>query len=206
MKVAVVLAALALLGCTALASAQQKCKMPQQWEARSTRFDPNRRPYHQHSSEYRTWGRYAYDGVNKRKWMLDMVVRGDIDHKRFMVLELYEEQEAYVTDLDTQECRVYNLTIPFHRHDINDDAEFIGYEILGSGEDSIQLSQWFTPNATYHGERSTDYQTFTMDCVPVRDDHYAAATGFHYEEFSDVTIGISDPNVFIPNPACKIEW
>eukprot|EP00043_Microstomoeca_roanoka_P029539 m.22209 g.22209 ORF g.22209 m.22209 type:complete len:208 (-) comp9268_c0_seq1:208-831(-) len=185
-------------------SAQSRCEMPQEWEARTVRFDPNRRPYLNHSSDYRTWGRYAYDGIDLRKWMLDEVVLGGGDNpKRYMVLELYREQQVYVTDLSNYECKIYDLTHRFHRHDINPNATFIGNEILGFGQDQILLSQWFANDTTYHGEPSTDYQTFTMNCVPVRDDHYTEETGFHYEEFSDVTLGISDPNIWIPSPSCK---
>ena len=37
----------------------------------------------------------------------------------------------------------------------------------------------------------------------MRDDKFSNNTGFHYEEFSDVTIGISDPNMFTPPTGCK---
>merc|ERR1711964_310048 len=47
------------------------------------------------------------------------------------------------------------------------------------------------------------FQTFTQDCVPVRDDRFSNATGFHYEEFSDVTLGFHDPNIFIPPTGCQ---
>ena len=47
------------------------------------------------------------------------------------------------------------------------------------------------------------YQTFTKECIPVRDDKFSNATGFHYEEFSDVTIGLSNPNIFNAPTNCK---
>ena len=51
--------------------------MPEQWEARRTAFDPNHRPYHNHTSDYRIYGRYSYDGVNLRKAHFDYASFGD---------------------------------------------------------------------------------------------------------------------------------
>jgi len=195
------LAVVALFAATA--AAQTPCKMPQLWSASRFEFDPNQRRYHNHTSEFRIAGKYAYDGVNERKWMRDEVRTGDDPQQEyFEILEIHQEKKAYVTDLRTKDCKIYTITEPFHRHDIHDGARFEGYEIYGSYPDSLTLSQWFTPNATYRGTSANFYQTFTDKCVPVRDDKFGDAFGFTYEEFSDVSIG-ANPNIWIPPSNCK---
>lgn len=85
-------------------------------------------------------------------------------------------------------------------------ANFTGYETYGNGASALTLSQWGTSNYTYRGTSCNRYQTFTDHCVPVRDDKYTPGTGgfgFVYEEFSNVVLGIINPNVFIPPPNCK---
>ena len=34
--------------------------------------------------------------------------------------------------------------------------------------DQLTLTQWLVPNATYYGGPSTQYLTFTTNCIPVR--------------------------------------
>eukprot|EP00730_Choanoeca_flexa_P014710 TRINITY_DN6532_c0_g1_i1.p1 TRINITY_DN6532_c0_g1~~TRINITY_DN6532_c0_g1_i1.p1 ORF type:complete len:215 (+),score=40.10 TRINITY_DN6532_c0_g1_i1:99-647(+) len=179
--------------------------MPQQWEGRIVRFDPNERSYHNRSSEYRSYGRYAYDGVEQRKWIFEDVAYNSPAFQRFEILELYKEKLAYVTNITSGECTIFDIEHPFHPHDIEKDAKFTGYENLGAYPDYLQLSQWTTRNATYHGQPNAHvYQTFTVeDCAPVRSDVYVPATGFHYEEFSDVTKGVINPDVWIPRSDCR---
>ena len=76
-----------------------------------------------------------------------------------------------MTNVTTGDCTIYDIDFPFSPHDIRPDAQFLGYENLGAYPDYIQLSQWSVDNATYHGEPNAHiYQTFTEDCIPVRDD------------------------------------
>eukprot|EP00350_Pseudokeronopsis_sp_OXSARD2_P004482 CAMPEP_0170549502 /NCGR_PEP_ID=MMETSP0211-20121228/7652_1 /TAXON_ID=311385 /ORGANISM="Pseudokeronopsis sp., Strain OXSARD2" /LENGTH=193 /DNA_ID=CAMNT_0010855551 /DNA_START=10 /DNA_END=591 /DNA_ORIENTATION=- len=180
-----------------------KCHMPQQWEAYQVRFDPNERPYHNHTSAYRTRARYTYDGLGLRKRRVEEFQSGGADNY-YDIIELFNEKKAYVTDLKSKVCTIYEISAAdFHPHDIPSDAQFTGNEIIGSYPDQVELSQWFKPNASYYGGVSDQYLTFTVgNCVPVRDDRWNNATGFHYEEFSDVTVGLSDPNVFIPPSGC----
>ncbi|EDQ91724.1 uncharacterized protein MONBRDRAFT_35848 [Monosiga brevicollis MX1] len=190
------------LACLACANAQ-RCDMPQEFEARVVRFDPDRRYYHNHTSQYRSYGAYAYDGVELRIWRREDITVGDSATDRVEVLELYKSQKAYVTNLTTGKCTSYNINFPFRHHDINPNARFVGYETLGNSEDSITLSQWVAVNQTYHGEPGAHvYQTFTQECVPVRDDVMVPDSGFHYEEFTDVTLGVQDPNIWIPPADC----
>jgi len=167
-------------------------------------FDPNQRNYHNHTSEYRIYGRYSYDGIGQRKRIIEYASFGDQAGERLDIIELYNIKKAYVTNIDTKECTIYDIEHPFGSHDIPASAIFQGYEIIGSYPDQLTLSQWFNPTDSFMGINGTQYLTFTeATCIPVRDDRFNDQTGFHYQEFSNVVLGFSDPNVFIPPSNCK---
>ena len=122
---------------------------------------------------------------------------------RFDILELHSIKQAYVTNLGTRTCHIHPITWPWVGHDIPAAANFEGYETIGAYPDFITLTQWVQTNATGRGGPGHRYLTFTANgCVPVRDDFFSNATGFTYEEFSDVTLGLHDPNIFIPPQGC----
>eukprot|EP00054_Salpingoeca_dolichothecata_P031421 m.263452 g.263452 ORF g.263452 m.263452 type:complete len:180 (+) comp26943_c0_seq1:1-540(+) len=175
--------------------------MPQQWEARMVAFDPNRRQWHNRTSAYRVYARYSYDGDNQRKHTYEEAIFDGTDN-RFEVLELALEKKIYVTDIKNRNCSVYNMEHPFRRHDIPTNAVFAGYELIGSYPNQVELAQWMA-NTTYRSGPSHQFLTFEVsECAPVRDDHWNENTGFHYEEFSDLTVGLSNPNIFIPPTGC----
>jgi len=147
----------------------------------------------------------VYDGIQARKWHRDQIQTGDDPRRQyFEVLELSAAKKLYVTELRSRSCTIYNTDGTFYRHDIDPRANFTGYEYIGSSPAALELSQWETRNFPFRDTIAHRYQTFTTSqCVPVRDDKYAQAFGFMYEEFSNVVLGIGDPNIFIPNPNCK---
>eukprot|EP00051_Salpingoeca_urceolata_P026307 m.476825 g.476825 ORF g.476825 m.476825 type:complete len:205 (+) comp20664_c0_seq1:63-677(+) len=198
--------ALAVLALVAVAAAQipARCSIAKQFEARQVKFDPNRRSYHNHTSEYQIFGRYSYDELNKRKFHHEEGQFGsDPAFHELYILELYNENKMYVTDVRSRECKVYSIDRPWYSHQISEHAKFRGYEIIGSGTESVELSQWVDETPIF-GHNNTRYQTFTVKgCAPVRDDHHNKETGFHYEEFSDVTLGFHDPNIWIPPTGCQ---
>merc|ERR1719456_1018806 len=123
-------------------SIPSRCNVPSQWEARRVAFDPNERRFHNHSSEYHVMGRYAYDAKNQRKARVD---DGEWAHETqgvYFVLELHEEKVWFVENIKTKECECGPITWPFHSHSVPEAAKFVGYEIIGSGSDSLELSQW----------------------------------------------------------------
>ena len=92
-----------LLVLVALASAQVRplCSMPQVWEARRIEFDPNERVYHNHTSDFRSFARYAYDGTFQRKRIYEEVRFGTTPDQRFDILELHSVKLLYVTNIGT---------------------------------------------------------------------------------------------------------
>lgn len=92
-------------------------------------LSPNpQRSYHNHTSQYRVYSRYAYDGDNLRKHSFEYASFGDNPDERLEILELFKERKAYVTNLQTRACKVYNIpsSDSFLRHDIPDSAAFEG--------------------------------------------------------------------------------
>jgi hypothetical protein len=49
--------------------------------------------------------------------------------------------QAYVTNLGTRECKIYDITRPFISHEIPADAQFEGYETIGAYPDYVTLTQ-----------------------------------------------------------------
>lgn len=195
-----------VLAAVLLSEAQIKplCNMPQVFEGRVISFDPNQRSYHNRTSAFRAHARLSYDGQYKRRRIFEEYVTGTSPEQRFDILELYQVKKAYVTNLGTRKCTIHDITFDWHPLDIPTNATFEGFETLGSYPDSVTLSQWFVGNATGpRGSKGVRYKTFTtVGCVPVRSDFMSNATGFTYEEFSDVTLGLHDPNIFIPPTGC----
>jgi hypothetical protein len=193
----------AVLAAVIAVAVAQRCNIPPQWEARLVAFDPNERRYHNHTSNYNIYAHYVYDQVNARKFRVEEASFGDSGFRRLAILELYQTRRAYVTDLQTRDCTIYNINEPFFSHEIPANAEFYGYEYLGSSPYAIELSTWGA-DVTYAGQTGRWYGTYTTDnCVPVRSDIFFNTTGFHFEEFTNVVLGIGDPNVFIPPAGCR---
>lgn len=65
--------------------------------------------YHNQTSAYRTYAHYTYDGINLRKHRYEDATYGDSAEERLEVLELYSEGKAYVTNVQTRVCQIYNL-------------------------------------------------------------------------------------------------
>lgn len=63
----IVIAGVIALVALAAAQIRPSCSMPQLFESRIIAFDPNDRVYHNHSSDYRIFGRYSYDGIYQRR-------------------------------------------------------------------------------------------------------------------------------------------
>ena len=56
------------------------------------------------------------------------------------------------------------------------------------------------------GNVFTYVSTWTYrECIPVTVTTYSEKSGREYVSFYDVTLGIRDPNVFIPRPECLTE-
>ncbi len=96
-------------------------QMPQVWEGRRIAFDPNERVYHNHSSEFRVFSRYSYDGINLRKrifvsswpfsirvfkYFQEEVQFGSTPADRFDILELHA-RGVVCTQVLCIECYLY---------------------------------------------------------------------------------------------------
>merc|ERR1712039_260834 len=134
-----------------------------------------------HTSEYWARARYAYDGINLRKAFVEQIHYGGASGSDlYQVLELFHEKKAWVTNLRTKDCEIRNIENPlnFHRHDIPENAEFMGFEILGSYPEELTLSQWHVENTPGYISGTNSYLTYSPKCIPVRSDHFNNQTGF----------------------------
>lgn len=142
-----------------------------------------------------------YDSTIRAKRTIEIASVNDTNPELLDILELYDERVAYVVNVKDRTCQTVKLDIPFISHDIPRAAQFMAYESIGvAGAGGTVLSQWRFDDATSNFHMYLTYTLREEDCVPVRFD-FVDDSGFHYNEFSDLEIGV-DPNVFRKPSIC----
>ncbi|CAH1786520.1 unnamed protein product [Owenia fusiformis] len=185
---------LIFLACCVLAYAQApgRCTAPIAWEGRIIEYD--------RSKDFAVRAKFSYDALNKRTRRVDEIY---FDGKRefYDVLQLFDMGKEFAVNLVSRKCEVRPLTISFREFQIPQNATFyteayIGGTLLGSG---VLISAW--GGKTDRGDfYSADYTV--ADCIPVRDEFYSNRTRGIHTNVYDVTLGISDPNIFVPPKEC----
>jgi hypothetical protein len=124
------------------------------------------------------------------------------------VIHLFREHRRTRFNLKTKACTVETLDQHFHRIEIHREAHFHGEAIIGTNafeNSGLITTHWDHENKT---EQWAWYGVFTdreVGCIPVADDFNDARFGHVSSQYFDTVLGISDPNVFIPEEACKRE-
>lgn len=155
----------------------------QAWSSTIVEFDPNHREFRNHTSEYFVRGHHFYDETIQAKRVIDTGVIGNDQPQLFDILELFTTKKAYVIDLAAKTCKAFDINYPFIPATPPAFANFTGLTTIGTaGVDGLDLNQYEAHDAE-HG--ASLYQTYTAkDCLPVRNDRFDEATGFHYEQHS----------------------
>jgi hypothetical protein len=164
-------------------------------------FDPNHRVYHNRSSDYYVHAHFFYDEELQAKRSIEFAEVANEAPVLFDILELFGEKVGYAINIREKTCKKFDIDYPFVPNTPPKFANFSGYATIGSsGIDGVDLAQYEARDE----ERGVAlYQTYTArDCIPVRNDFISDDTGFHYEQHSDVTLGV-DVNVFEPPADCK---
>ncbi|XP_064603339.1 mammalian ependymin-related protein 1-like [Liolophura sinensis] len=183
---------LALVVVTVYAQEPQRCATPTIWEARL--FEQDR------SKNFQRRAKLSYDEVNQRVRRIEEV---DFSESRDFYDELFLHNVgiAYRLNLRTRVCNVTALSSPFRRVGIPTFAKFRGEGYIGASVPNagVLVSLWdgATPDGGFYFGAWT-----VLDCVPVNDGYFSNQTGFISWNFFDVTLGISDPNVFVPPSEC----
>lgn len=184
-----------VLAGVALAFAQvpKPCVSPDLWEARLLEIDP--------SKTFERRGKFSYDAVNNRTSIFEEI---DIGTQRefYHDIALFKEKILYRYNLRTKQCNNYTLNDTFRRIEVPPTAKLFGQFYIGSNvaEGAGILVSAFGGDT----ERGRYVGTWTaVGCAPVTDAYFSQRTGFVHWSFYDVTLGISDPNVFVPPAECR---
>ncbi|XP_045169094.1 mammalian ependymin-related protein 1-like [Mercenaria mercenaria] len=187
---------LALLCLAVYCAAQQPtpCKSPEQWEGRIYRSD--------RSKEFAEIGKVSYDETNMRVRIIEEREIGS-EKDYYDTLYLHNIRREYKFNLKTKQCNVTTLMRPFRPFGVPPFAKFLFEAEIGAagvpGESLIAQ--------TWDGEfedKSRFVSTVTYpDCVPLSSGFYSNETGFVQSDFFDISLGISDPMVFIPPQECN---
>jgi len=192
------LLAVAMFATIAVVSAQhpRHCVAPLEFEAHAFQMAPK--------EEFFRRGHFAYDARNERTSLFEDEHNGT-DHEFYHTIELFRERKAFRFNLKTKVCTVQEIKHRFHRIEVPRNASFVGEAIIGTNafENSGMLPPTWAP--THY---ATPWAWFGVSppraagCVPIQDDFHDHNVGRVQTNFFDVVLGISDPNVFIPESSC----
>jgi len=193
MKVAV----LVLLGVVlVVAQHPRHCVAPLEFEAHAFQIDPKMQMFRR--------GHFAYDARMERTSFFEEVLNGT-DDEYFHTIHLYRERRVFDYNLKTKVCTARDLPHRFHRIEIPHAAHFVGDAIVGTNafeNAGVLTTHWEHHNDTEHWRWFGVFTDRSIGCVPVMDHYHDQTIGTVQSEFFDVVLGISDPNVFIPDQSC----
>lgn len=191
MKVLVILAV--VVG-AAFAQVQPTCQGPKEFESVLVEINPNRKT--------ERLARLSYDTQFQRIRIKEEVREGTGQEEFYDELFLHEQQIGYRLNLKTKKCDKFSLKEPFPFIGVPSDAHFDGEGYIGTS--GVVGAGVLVDLYTADTQRGRYAGTWTqIDCFPVSDTYISRRTGIVHWSFFDVTLGISDPNVFIPPPECQ---
>ncbi|XP_064624115.1 mammalian ependymin-related protein 1-like [Lineus longissimus] len=177
------------LAAVAYAQIPTPCYSPRLFEARMIEDDFNK--------NFTMRAKLSYDGDNQRIRIVEEVnIKDKRDFYDTLFIDNRDFQVEYALNLRTKKCEKRPLTRRFRPVQIPSNATFYGELYLG---DSLLTQSWGgkTPQGGLYHLLWTVH-----DCLPVTETYYSTRTSFVHTTFFDVTLGISDPNVFIPPREC----
>jgi len=191
------IAAVLLLGAVAImAQHPRHCDAPAEFEAHAFQADPKEKFFRR--------GHFAYDSRGERTSLFEEVRNGS-DDEYFHTIHLFRERTTFRFNLKSKVCTKERLDMRFHRIEIPRDAHFVGDSIIGTNafmNSGLATVHWEHHNKT---EKVEWYGVFTprdIGCVPVAEEFHDENVGRVTTNFFDVVLGISDPNIFVPDPSC----
>jgi len=196
MMKAAVLVALAMCVAVVYAQHPRHCVAPLEFEAHAMQMAPK--------EEFFRRGHFAYDARNERTSLFEDEHNGT-DHEVYHTIELFRERKAFRFNLKTKVCTVQEIKHRFHRIEVPRNASFVGEAIIGTNafeNSGLLTNHWAHHNSEEKWEWFGVYTPREAGCVPIQDDFHDHNVGRVQTNFFDVVLGISDPNVFIPESSC----
>ncbi|CAF3430482.1 unnamed protein product [Rotaria sp. Silwood1] len=188
-----------------IAVAQQPipCTTPPQWEGRIYDFNEQQK--------FSLGGRLSYDATYHRERLVDEIDEAS-QEDFFDTIALFDSKIEFVYNFKARNCTRRELTRPWRDFGIRPTDRSFGEAYIGSSifpDTGVLVTIW-AGNFTLPSNDTIDYiSTWTYrGCLPVSRTSFSQKFGTSHLSFYDITVGISDPNVFIPRRECLTseEW
>ncbi|XP_062502248.1 mammalian ependymin-related protein 1-like [Corticium candelabrum] len=174
---------------------REPCDSPPQWEGRE---------FHIHYGEggFTRIEKISYDETNERYRRIEEIEFYNHSRAYYDQLFIHKEQIGYSLNIRTRQCEKFPLTEPFQKNGVPEGATYLGTHYIGSSADpayGVEVKEFsaYTERGQFHG-------TFTVNgCVPISHSYQSTISGYRTTRYFDVTLGIQDPNVFIPPKECQ---
>merc|ERR1711934_104527 len=197
MKVLILSAIVA--ACLALASAQkpEECLSPGLISADVAFFDPQK--------QETVIAKYFYDMGQKRSASVDEVFENGENRTFYWFIDLGQEHKLYDIHFitkDDMKCRVFNNPNEFEPLGVPQNSTWRGTITIALG---LFANMW-THDFHRHGYIAHWEGTFSekeQGCLPINMNNVVHGRGFTHTAFYNITIGITNPDVFVPPPACN---
>ncbi|XP_041354557.1 mammalian ependymin-related protein 1-like [Gigantopelta aegis] len=179
--------------CIVFGQKPHPCESPKQFEGRFNVFDPDKHVY--------VIGRMFYDDTGRRFREIEEVdIRGGRDY--YDRLYLHNLNLEYSLNLKTRKCNVTTLTRPFVPMAVPLDARYLTSVTIGaSGLPDEHLSLHIFDGKTKEGNPYFIHVTAEA-CLPTQVFFESPQTGRIQRNIYDVTLGLRDPDAFIPPREC----
>eukprot|EP00051_Salpingoeca_urceolata_P026116 m.476139 g.476139 ORF g.476139 m.476139 type:complete len:199 (-) comp20447_c0_seq1:208-804(-) len=190
----------AVLVAVAAAQIPAKCSSPRQWEGQLIVTDR----FRGHFGAVQMY--YSYDETNQRKRFHEIKDFTNASAPLYRGIHLYKEGLEYIWEANNPKtCQVSKSRRPFIPHSVVENATFIADFIYGSTAvegAGLEVEVWHA-DLEFNDEKIHWYAHFTRTgCVPIFSEIDFGTTGRRTEQFVDVTVGLHNPNDFIPPPEC----
>lgn len=188
---------------TAIPGSPKPCNFPSQFETRISRYNTARG---EHENIL-----VAFDSQNKRFFEQDVITSRNPGQKFYERIILWEHNVMYLIDMKTRKCN--RTAIPknmaWRPVGVPANASFIQMSEIGSYNEGFSANEFALRGSMNKGE--TYYARWVVTghtCVPVSQQILTStAAGLNpelslIEEFSDVVLGIANPELFTPPAIC----
>jgi len=172
------------------------CEAPLEFEAHGFQWDPKMQFFRR--------GRIFFDARLERTALVEEVENGT-DREYLHTIHLFREHKAYDYNLKTKVCTSRTIDHRFHPIHIPHNAHFVGDAIVGTNAfdgAGVLTTHWEHHNDTEHWSWFGVFTDRSIGCIPVFDHFHDERIGSVRTEFFDVVLGISDPNIFVPDQSC----
>eukprot|EP00039_Didymoeca_costata_P018374 m.333192 g.333192 ORF g.333192 m.333192 type:complete len:221 (+) comp17091_c0_seq1:88-750(+) len=178
-----------------------RCSTPKEWEGRAIVYN--------FMSNQRSTVMVHYDANNLRVAELDIVNAGMPGQKFYERILDYKEKVSYtITKSANRSCikRAIPPQATFRAFGPPANSVFLQQIEIGSYEENFYANE-YSLSPTQHPNQYVYLGTFTSNkCIPVyeiNDRNASDIRGSTHAQYYDITLGISNPNVFIPPKNCE---